>query len=979
MSWLLLGTSLLSIISASHAQIQIDATAGLENRTSTTVTDTEYAVVTPGFPSTETSSKPSISTCVSGTVNYITHTLPQQCLRIDRASASTNITAPSVTSSLTVQETSLGATSSTAIPPGSSDSSRLAAQSHAEPHDATSSSNADTASTVSIDPSSSPDASSTSGLEQSTHTPVIEDDILSDSVIFLSFEDWKKQNLAKTGQSSEHLDHERTNTGERHRPANGLDSLGEENEINLDFVGFGGLSSTDGSGEKKSAAVDSSSDRTALPRSSEATPATLLSKDAGRTCKERTNYASFDCSANILKNNKESKHASSVLVENKDSYMLNRCSANNKFFIVELCNDIHIDTIVLANYEFFSSSFRHFRVSVSDRYPVKEEKWRELGTFEARNAREVQAFLVEEPQIWARYLRIEFLTHYGSEYYCPVSLLRVHGRTMMQEFRQEEEMARGELAEDEASFEPYLNVPNAVEESIVSVTTADVKHQPQTDATHVETPQSTAGASSISQNDIAQEQNHTADTKSRTPTSLEGSDRTLTPSSLTCAVPTLSSRELETAPVHGASRSILADDSATLSSTASEPLLSSSQVASASAHHDPVQQNSAVDATEGSSLPIKHPPSSNTTLTTAPSIVAEPSSAPATPATTIQQLTNGTVTDTTPPSLDTSTLTNSTRNPTSTPSPPPQPQPASQESFFKSISKRLHLLESNSTLSLQYIEAQSRNLREAFSKVEKRQISTTTAFLTTLNATVMTELHGFRLAYDQLWQSTIIELEAQRAQSQREMYALSTRLTFVADELVWQKRMGILQSTLLFLCLGLVLFARQGNGYVDMTLARQLVHRSQAALRQAGWESEEAGSPSSPGSRSPVALLRRRIWRRRGGGMALVGGTGEEGRSGRRRKGESGLGVEGEASASLEEDGEVGGRLGHEGDVEFELDERGGEDDVGGDEQEGEGEVEMDGQPGLTRSSSRPASSVDLAEEPESVTDRRAGNPILAQ
>ncbi|OCL04389.1 hypothetical protein AOQ84DRAFT_269950, partial [Glonium stellatum] len=86
--------------------------------------------------------------------------------------------------------------------------------------------------------------------------------------------------------------------------------------------------------------------------------------------------------------------SSSVLVENKDSYMLNECAAPNKFLVVELCDDILVDTIVLANFEFFSSMFRTFRISVSDRYPVKLERWKELGVFEARNSRDIQAFLV---------------------------------------------------------------------------------------------------------------------------------------------------------------------------------------------------------------------------------------------------------------------------------------------------------------------------------------------------------------------------------------------------------------------------------------------------------------------------------------------------------------------------------------------------------------------------------------------------------
>jgi hypothetical protein len=217
-------------------------------------------------------------------------------------------------------------------------------------------------------------------------------------------------------------------------------------------------------------------------------------------------------------------------------------------------------------------------------------------------------------------------------------------------------------------------------------------------------------------------------------------------------------------------------------------------------------------------------------------------------------------------SLDTntsqvSTSTNTTRTiPATATSPVPQPQPSIQESFFKSLSKRIQQLESNSTLSLQYIEEQSRILRDAFSKVERRQISSTSTFLSNLNETVIKELHGFRQAYDQLWQSTVLELEGQREQYQREMLVLSSRLTLVADELMWQKRMGIVQSGLLLLCLGLVLFARQGlQGYLEVPLMQQMMNKSSAALSRAGWESPPA-SPS-PENRSPVALFRRKLWR----------------------------------------------------------------------------------------------------------------------
>lgn len=157
---------------------------------------------------------------------------------------------------------------------------------------------------------------------------------------------------------------------------------------------------------------------------------------------------------------------------------------------------------------------------------------------------------------------------------------------------------------------------------------------------------------------------------------------------------------------------------------------------------------------------------------------------------------------------------------------------------------------------MQYIEQSSRILREAFSKVEKRQIAATSSFLSNLNVTVMTELAGFRQAYDQLWQSTVIELEGQREQHQREMTALSSRLTLVVDELVWQKRMGIVQSTLLLLCLALVLFARGGGGPFEVPFMQQVMLKSQAAFR-----SNPGSDQGSPASRSPVSLFRRRVFK----------------------------------------------------------------------------------------------------------------------
>ncbi|GME46485.1 Sad1/UNC-like protein [Neofusicoccum parvum] len=556
------------------------------------------------------SSLPPVSTCRSKEINYITHTLPQQCLK------SRPTTPPAATAANATAAPEGGPSASVPAPAGGEAAGTArngTVQSSSTPVQASASSDEAPAAVLTGSQSAAGSAQPAAATAQSDGQkpaepePEVEGEADSplDNANFLSFEEWKKQNLAKAGQSPENVGQGRGTAGaqgaRKPRPVNinsELDFLGEDTEIELDF-GFGNKAdraaaiSASGAGAKEASAEDEAARELAhRPKS----------KDAGKTCKERFNYASFDCAATVLKTNPQCKSSSSLLVENKDSYMLNECGAENKFVIAELCDDILVDTVVLANFEFFSSMFRTFRVSVSDRYPVKLERWKELGTFEARNSRDIQAFLVENPLIWARYLRIEFLSHYGNEFYCPVSLLRVHGTTMMEEFRHQEEAARGDEDMDEV---------------------------------------------------------------------IESESQAL----------------------------------------------------------PPIQPNAQ--------------------------------------------------------------------------DPPP----------------------------VEYIEEQSRILRDAFSKVEKRQLGKTEKFLDQLNSTVMAELREFRQQYDQLWQSTVIELENRREQHQREMLAISTRLTLLADELVFQKRMAVVQSTLILLCLGLVLFVRSGSSYLELPLVQQMMQKSQTALR----------------------------------------------------------------------------------------------------------------------------------------------------
>ena len=174
----------------------------------------------------------------------------------------------------------------------------------------------------------------------------------------------------------------------------------------------------------------------------------------------RKNYAGLDCGAKIIENNPESSNPSHILTESKDDYMLNSCSAK-VWFVIELCEPIKINEIELANFELFSNVPRQFRVYTSERYiksSANNYNWPAkylLGTFEAANTRTIQTFTSKEALTtkeanneasngnmgengngihssngqYVKYVKFEMLSHYGTEHYCPISLVRIYGTT----------------------------------------------------------------------------------------------------------------------------------------------------------------------------------------------------------------------------------------------------------------------------------------------------------------------------------------------------------------------------------------------------------------------------------------------------------------------------------------------------------------------------------------------------------------------
>ncbi|KAI6039654.1 UNC-like C-terminal-domain-containing protein [Pisolithus marmoratus] len=154
---------------------------------------------------------------------------------------------------------------------------------------------------------------------------------------------------------------------------------------------------------------------------------------------DRFNYANMDCSARVHMAHRAAKSPSSILSEKKDKYMLSPCTTKSgdvQFVVVELCDDIRIDTVQLANFEFFSGVFKDFTVRVAKTYPATDDGWTFAGTYRGKNIRGVQSFHPPTSlRDFYRYIRIDFHSYYGHEYYCPISLLRVYGLTHLEQWK----------------------------------------------------------------------------------------------------------------------------------------------------------------------------------------------------------------------------------------------------------------------------------------------------------------------------------------------------------------------------------------------------------------------------------------------------------------------------------------------------------------------------------------------------------------
>ncbi|KAL5751496.1 hypothetical protein ACOSQ2_022003 [Xanthoceras sorbifolium] len=207
------------------------------------------------------------------------------------------------------------------------------------------------------------------------------------------------------------------------------------------------------------------------------------------------NFASASRGAKVLAVNKEAKGAPNILGKDMDKYLRNPCSAEGKFVVIELSEETLVYTIEIANFEHHSSNLKDFKLLGSLVYPT--ESWVELGNFTAKNVKQSQRFLLQEPK-WVRYLKLILLNHYGSEFYCTLSTVQVYGVDAVEHMLEDLISVQDNILASEGSTEePRAIPPSVIRTQIDGLTQNLIKEDDSDPASDHPTPKQDASANNM--------------------------------------------------------------------------------------------------------------------------------------------------------------------------------------------------------------------------------------------------------------------------------------------------------------------------------------------------------------------------------------------------------------------------------------------------------------------------------------------------
>ncbi|KAJ2706962.1 hypothetical protein FB645_001103 [Coemansia sp. IMI 203386] len=497
-----------------------------------------------------------------------------------------------------------------------------------------------------------------------------------------------------------------------------------------------------------------------------------LHRDA-KTLKDRFNYASADCAAVVLKANREARGLTAILNPKKDQYMLNKCSAGQKFVIVELCDDILIDTIVLGNYEFFSSTFKDLMIYVSDRYPPKNNQWTFLGHFQGRNSRDSQVFPVADPKIWTRYVKVEFQSQYGQEFYCPLTVFKVYGATQMEQYRKEEEEEDDEIATltvgmvvGSGDHEYKLRFPYRNEQ-------LEIQEQRQQQQQQYKLLRIGSGSSPAKS--YLRDMQGLVDGYE-----VNGEEPSMT--SRAAPMPKVPNLPWDQAM---RLRKDAKDSQGTDDDDEDEEEDEDAQELEAQAGSDGNRNGSQPGLDNDKS----HDPSALGN--------AQHNGAP------LNQQTSERLIDTNDPKQGTAS------GPREKPFTGPEPPGANlaqrgQESIFKTIMRRLNRVERNITLAYHYLEEQHMVFNLVLQQVEMNNLENMQLAIRQLNHSTAKQMKSLTTLSEEVWRAILYDLEEYQQKTQLDMDAMSQKLQFLAEEVLFEKRMNVAQLVLLLTIVVLV-------------------------------------------------------------------------------------------------------------------------------------------------------------------------------
>ena len=101
--------------------------------------------------------------------------------------------------------------------------------------------------------------------------------------------------------------------------------------------------------------------------------------------------------------------------------------------------------VYICNYHLVLSSSLSLSLSLSS-FPTSN--WESISSFQMRNERGVQEFPLADT-VYAKYIKIVMLSHFGSEHYCPISVVCVYGATMIEEYEYSEQSENGRGGEND--------------------------------------------------------------------------------------------------------------------------------------------------------------------------------------------------------------------------------------------------------------------------------------------------------------------------------------------------------------------------------------------------------------------------------------------------------------------------------------------------------------------------------------------------